>query len=200
MYKFIKIRHDIIKQCHGNYKEMKKLNYKLETKVFRNSTLKKLVSWEVLFKVLGVQKGILLTKTMSLTFVLLVANWAIIKLCKKTWKMTETQPNGWEYSKRAFPAMSIHLVGMIFMIFCILIQCEKKICTKLTFQEITHVKQFGWPEQWFLRVWVSKYYPDALLAKTMILNINQNYFQVCVYFDKVEWPFSTSESSMWHSV
>ena len=25
MYKFIKIRHDIIKQCHGNYKEMKKL-------------------------------------------------------------------------------------------------------------------------------------------------------------------------------
>ena len=30
MYKFIKIRHDIIKQCHGNYKEMKKFNYKLE--------------------------------------------------------------------------------------------------------------------------------------------------------------------------
>ena len=30
MYKFIKIGHDIIKQCHGNYKEMKKLNHKLE--------------------------------------------------------------------------------------------------------------------------------------------------------------------------
>ena len=30
MYKFIKIRHDIIKQCHGNYKEMKIFNNKLE--------------------------------------------------------------------------------------------------------------------------------------------------------------------------
>ena len=30
MYKFIKIRHDIIKQCHGNYKEIKKFNYKVE--------------------------------------------------------------------------------------------------------------------------------------------------------------------------
>ena len=54
MYKFIKIRHDIIKQCHGNYKEMKKFNYKLEPEIFRNSTLKKL---GVLFKGLGVQKG-----------------------------------------------------------------------------------------------------------------------------------------------
>ena len=34
MYKFIKIRHDIIKQCHGNYKEMKKFNYKLEVEIF----------------------------------------------------------------------------------------------------------------------------------------------------------------------
>ena len=42
MYKFIKIRHDIIKQCHGNYKEMKKFNYKLEIEIFRNSTLKDL--------------------------------------------------------------------------------------------------------------------------------------------------------------
>ena len=39
-YKFIKIRHDIINQCHGNYKEMKRFNYKLE--IFRNSKLKKL--------------------------------------------------------------------------------------------------------------------------------------------------------------
>ena len=38
MYKFIEIRHDIIKQCHGNNKEMKKFNYKLEIEVFRNST------------------------------------------------------------------------------------------------------------------------------------------------------------------
>ena len=38
MYKFIKIRHDIIKQCHVNYKEMKKFNYNLEIEIFRNST------------------------------------------------------------------------------------------------------------------------------------------------------------------
>ena len=37
MYKFIKIRHDIIKQYHGNYKE-KKFNYKLEKEIFRKST------------------------------------------------------------------------------------------------------------------------------------------------------------------
>ena len=37
MYKFIKIRHDIIKQCHGNYKEVKIFNYKLEIEIFRNS-------------------------------------------------------------------------------------------------------------------------------------------------------------------
>ena len=40
MYKFIKIRHDFIKKCHGDYKEMKKFNYKLE--IFRNSTLNNL--------------------------------------------------------------------------------------------------------------------------------------------------------------
>ena len=42
MYKFMKIRHDIIKQCHGNYKEMKKLYFKLEIEIFRNSTQKEL--------------------------------------------------------------------------------------------------------------------------------------------------------------
>ena len=42
MYKFIKIRHDIIKQCHGSYKEMKNFNYKLEIEIFWNSTLKNL--------------------------------------------------------------------------------------------------------------------------------------------------------------
>ena len=42
MYKFNKIRHDIIKQCHGNYQEIKKFNYKLEIGIgiFRNSTQK----------------------------------------------------------------------------------------------------------------------------------------------------------------
>ena len=47
MYKFIKIRYDIIKESHGNYKEMKKFNYKLEIDIFRNSTQ----------KYLGVLKG-----------------------------------------------------------------------------------------------------------------------------------------------
>ena len=42
MYKFIKIRHDIIKHCHGNYKEMKKFNNKLEIEIFRNSIQKNL--------------------------------------------------------------------------------------------------------------------------------------------------------------
>ena len=42
MYKFIKIRHDIIKQCHGNYEEMKKFNDKLETEILGNSTLNNL--------------------------------------------------------------------------------------------------------------------------------------------------------------
>ena len=37
MYKFIKIRHDVIEQCHWNYKEKKKFNYKLEIEIFRNS-------------------------------------------------------------------------------------------------------------------------------------------------------------------
>ena len=55
MYKFIKIRDDIIKQCHGNHKEMKKFNYKLEIEIFRNSTLKNVGCPEVLFfKGLGV--------------------------------------------------------------------------------------------------------------------------------------------------
>ena len=46
MYKFIKIRHDIIKQCHVNYKEMKKFNYKLEIKFL-----------EIPHKKLGVLRG-----------------------------------------------------------------------------------------------------------------------------------------------
>ena len=40
MYKVIKIRNDIIKQCYGNHKEMKKFNYELEIGIFRNSTQK----------------------------------------------------------------------------------------------------------------------------------------------------------------
>ena len=57
MYKFIKIRHDIIKQCHGNYKEMRKFNYKLQIEIFRNSTQKNGCPERFFFEGLGVQKG-----------------------------------------------------------------------------------------------------------------------------------------------
>ena len=40
MYKFIKIRHEILIQCHGNYMEMKKLNYMLGIDILRNSSHK----------------------------------------------------------------------------------------------------------------------------------------------------------------
>ena len=36
MYKFIKIRHDILVQCHGNDMEMKKVNYMLEIDILGN--------------------------------------------------------------------------------------------------------------------------------------------------------------------
>ena len=67
MYKFMKIRHDIINQCHGNYKEMKKLNYKLEIEIFRNSTLKKFGVLRGSFEGFGCPKrhpDALLAKTM----------------------------------------------------------------------------------------------------------------------------------------
>ena len=38
MYKFNKIRHDILIQCYGNYTEMKKIDYKLEIDILRNSS------------------------------------------------------------------------------------------------------------------------------------------------------------------
>ena len=57
MYKFIKIRHDILTQCHGNYMKMKKLNNMLENEIFRNSKLKYLGVLRGSFKGLGVQKG-----------------------------------------------------------------------------------------------------------------------------------------------
>ena len=69
MYKFIKIIHDIIKQCHGNYKEMKKINYKLEIKIFRNSIQNNLGVLRGSFQGFGCPKrhpDALLAKTMLL--------------------------------------------------------------------------------------------------------------------------------------
>ena len=51
MYKFIKLRHDILIQCHRNYMEMKKFNYMLEIYILRNSSEKIWVICGVLFKV-----------------------------------------------------------------------------------------------------------------------------------------------------
>ena len=42
MYIFIKIRHDTLKQGHGNYMTMKKFNYMVEIDILRNSSQKKL--------------------------------------------------------------------------------------------------------------------------------------------------------------
>ena len=67
MYKFIKIRHDTIKQCHGNYKDTKKFNYKLEIDIFRNSTQKYLGVLRGSFSGFGCPKkhpDALLAKTM----------------------------------------------------------------------------------------------------------------------------------------
>ena len=71
MYTFIKTRHDIIEQCHGNYNEMKKFNYKLEIEIFRNSTLKKLGVLRGSFQGFGCPKrhpDTLLAKTMQCGF------------------------------------------------------------------------------------------------------------------------------------
>ena len=38
MYEFIKIRHNILIQYHGNYMEMRKFNYMLEIDILRNSS------------------------------------------------------------------------------------------------------------------------------------------------------------------
>ena len=56
MYKFIKIRHDIIKQCHGNYKEMKKINNKLEIEIFRKFIQKEIGCPEGFFLKVWVSK------------------------------------------------------------------------------------------------------------------------------------------------
>ena len=42
VYKFIKIRHEILIQCHGNFMEMRKFNYMLEIDISRNSSQKDL--------------------------------------------------------------------------------------------------------------------------------------------------------------
>ena len=40
MYEFIKIRHNILIQCNGNYMEMKKFNCMLEIDILRNFSQK----------------------------------------------------------------------------------------------------------------------------------------------------------------
>ena len=72
MYEFIKIRYDIIKQSHGNYKEMIKFNYNLEIDIFRNSIQKVLGVLRGCFKGFGCPKrhpDTLLAKTMDVSLV-----------------------------------------------------------------------------------------------------------------------------------
>ena len=57
MYKFIKIRHDINKQCHGNYRRWKISIISLILGFLEIPHKNIWVSWGVLFKGLGVQKG-----------------------------------------------------------------------------------------------------------------------------------------------
>ena len=71
MYKFIKIRHDILIQCHGNYMEMKIFNHMLEIDILRNSSQSFLGVLEGCFLRVWVSKKTprrLLAKTMMSCF------------------------------------------------------------------------------------------------------------------------------------
>ena len=72
MYKFIKIRHDILIQCHGNHMEMKKrFNYMLQIDILRNSSKIFLGVLMGGFRGFGCPKrhpGALLAKTMGIWF------------------------------------------------------------------------------------------------------------------------------------
>ena len=66
MYEFIRIRHNILIKCHGNYMEMKKFNYLIVIDILRNSH-KKIVCLERCFLRVWVSKecpDTLLAKTM----------------------------------------------------------------------------------------------------------------------------------------
>ena len=68
MYEFIKIRYNILIQCHGNYIEMKKFNYMLETDILSNSSPKYLGVMRGAFYGFGCPKrhpDTLLAKTMD---------------------------------------------------------------------------------------------------------------------------------------
>ena len=55
MYEFIKIRHNVLIECHWNHMEMKTFNYMLEIDILRSFSQKDWVSSGVLFQGLGVQ-------------------------------------------------------------------------------------------------------------------------------------------------
>ena len=70
MYKFMKIRHDILIQCHGNYIEMKKVNYMLEIDVLKKFLTEKFGCPEGCFLKVWVSKrhpDAMLSKTMAVS-------------------------------------------------------------------------------------------------------------------------------------
>ena len=71
MYEFIKLRHDILIECQGNYLEMIKFNYMLEIDISRNSSPRKLGVLRGAFEGFGCPKrhpDALLAKTMIMDF------------------------------------------------------------------------------------------------------------------------------------
>ena len=68
MYEFIKIRHNVLIQCHWNYMERKTFNYMLEIDILRNNSEKHLGVLRGAFSGYGCPKrhpDALLAKTMS---------------------------------------------------------------------------------------------------------------------------------------
>ena len=58
---------------------------------------------------------------------------------------------------------------------------SSNIWLKLTYFKIFSTKYFGCPEGRFLRIWVSKWHPDALVSKTMSPDMYSKSYQVaCV--------------------
>ena len=158
MYKFIKRRHDILIQCHWKYKEIKKINYKLGIEIFRNSTLSIWVTWGVLFKGLGVQKG---TQTPC---------W--LQPCSQGVLRMKGLIQGRVHKRRCLNRFLPKLPHFKPLILTAAKRCLTnlgKSCKQKhywCFKKFL-MKRFCCSEGWFLRIWVVKWCRDALLAMVL---------------------------------